>query len=109
MKDGLFCSAIVMGLMVASASAQTTKTARQCSYFNGVQTCTTKTDYGDSTSKMTCSYPNGSISDSTCTIDRTPNAPASETARYSASEEARKEAIRKASGYRDPSGTRAVR
>lgn len=102
-------AAAALMLIAASAGAQTRKQDRECRWYNGVQSCTLTTDYGDYTSKQTCDYPGGSITDSTCTTARKSNAPASETTHYNVSEEARKEAVRNASGYRDPPGSRPLR
>lgn len=103
MRSKVFWLVGAAGLLAASgASAQMTKTARECRYVNGTQECTTTSDYGDKTSKMICSYPRGSIADSTCTFDDKPHALARERVGYSISDEERKAEIRKASGYRDP-------
>ncbi len=109
-RSKLFWSAALCGLLMAtSAHAETQKQSRECRYVNGVESCVLTTDYGDYTSKMTCDRPNGSLSDSTCSFDKKYNAPNRETARYNISDEDRKAAIRKASGYRDPPGTRELR
>lgn len=110
MNTKIFGAVIAAGLLLAGAAdAQTRKQARECVYVNGVQSCTLTTDYGDYTSKQVCDYPNGSTGNSTCTFERVNNVPARETTGYSKSNEARKEAVRKASGYRDPPGTRDLR
>lgn len=109
MNAKLFGAVVAVGLLAASAEAQTTKQGRECRYVNGVQSCTLTTDYGDYTSKQTCDYPGGSITNSTCTTERTSNAKARESSRYSVSEEARKARVRAESGYRDPPGTRELR
>lgn len=109
MRDVFFGVAIIAAFVAASADAQTRKQSRECRYVNGVQSCTLTTDYGDYTSRQVCDYPGGSITNSTCTTERTSNAAAQESASYSISNEARKAAVRKASGYRDPPGTRELR
>lgn len=106
MRRSILVSAVVIaGYVAASANAQTKKQDRECRWYNGVESCTLTTDYGDYKSKQVCDYPGGSISNSTCTTARINNAAARENKAFSLDDEARKAAARAASGYRDPPGS----
>lgn len=98
----LFWSIVALGLMAATADAQTTS-ARRCTTVNGIYTCTTTTDGENSTSRMTCQHYGGGNSD--CTTDsqeKAPRPPSMQEVKVDFGAEKAKAETRARAGYRDP-------